>query len=342
MDGIRDRQHFLRMITDTRDVYQDDVPPELKIRNAELDAWDREIDAVEVPAEVLNTLQVVRARLEEYNSRPDRAGDPLQVYDRRWKKIVRLLRTSAFLDGRSQVSLMDAFLMVHCLWSHPDQAEAVEEIVGDTIRRHGYAIAVNLAALRREIEAYEAEIQAETRIRRVVAEDRLLPVQEEYYEFIQTDKLFEGTLLRIEEFNRLEAGEWQTVNIYDSGKVLRHRLKARKSSREHSLDISFNSVEQSYPLRTHKVERSEILLKKPHRLVEQHWNERFGVISEYIAAQQRRLAEEAPDQLRELEAHLFVDPRRAALVRANQEEVAAALHQLQLRLEKAQYGYAQM
>ena len=52
-------------------------------------------------------------------------GGAAEIHDRRWKKIVRLMRTSAFLNGRSAVHLMDCFLMEHCLWNHPEQREAI-------------------------------------------------------------------------------------------------------------------------------------------------------------------------------------------------------------------------
>lgn len=340
MGGIQQSQNFLRMITDTSDVYADEVPEEAKIANAQLDEWGQAIDAIEVPEEVLHTIQLVRHKLEEAGQKPNRATEPVRIYDRRWKKIIRLLRTAAFLNGRPQVDLMDCFLMVHCLWSQPAQREEIQETVSETIRKHGYSIAVNLNMLRKEIEQFENEVEEETRIKRTIAEDRLQPMQDEYYQFIQTEKQFQGSLIKIEEYNKLDLADFQVVNIYDEGLKLRHRLQARKSqNQQHAIQISYDGVEFTHPLKTHKVERSEVIYKEPHRLVAEFWNERYDKLMRYILEQEKRLTDDRPEEIERLEENLFVDAHRAEIVTANLREVAQALDKLKLRLEKLQHGW---
>ncbi|ART78791.1 AAA family ATPase [Oceanisphaera avium] len=43
------------------------------------------------------------------------------VSDRRWRKVVKLLKVSAFCNGDSEAGLYDAWLLPHCLWQHPEQ-----------------------------------------------------------------------------------------------------------------------------------------------------------------------------------------------------------------------------
>ncbi len=342
MTGVRENRNFLKMITDTQDVYDDPVAEELKISNKELDEWDQQINAVEVPPEVLNTIQVIRHKIDQYNEKPNRETDPIRVYDRRWKKLIRLLRTSAFLNGRKHVDLMDCFLSVHCLWSHPDQLDVLKEIVSETIRKHGYTLAVSLNQLRKEIEAFDREVDEETRIKNIIAEDKLMVVQEEYYQFVLENKPFQGDLIKITEFNKLDHNDYQVINIYDESLTLRHRLKAKKSEKEHALDIMYNSVTTTYDLKTAKKERKEVIYKKPHHLVEKHWNDLFDQLNEYIKKQQRRLNEDAPLEVQYLRKNLFVKAELSEVILANMKEVAAALDDLQLKLEKIQYAYTSL
>lgn len=147
-------------------------------------------------------------------------------------------------------------------------------------------------------------------------------------------------MIKIEEYNKLILEDFVVVNIYDEGLNLRHRLQACKSSsQQHAIQINYNGVEFTHPLKTHKVERSEIIYKKPHRLVALHWDERYKKLMQYIEKQERRLNDDQPEELRQLENNLFVEPRRAEIVKANLQEVAQALDKLKLRLEKLQYGY---
>ncbi len=342
MAGVRENRNFLRMITDTRDVYEDTIPAEVKISNSELEAWGTAIDAVEVPPEVLNTIQIIRLKLEQTHTEPRFEAPPVFVFDRRWKKLIRLLRTSAFLNGREKVDLMDCFLAVHCLWSHPDQVAVIQEVVGETIRKHGYSVAVNLNLIRKEVEAFTAEVDEETRIRHTVTEDQLERVKDLYYQFLPQEKAFQGELIKIEEFNRLDTEEYQVVNVFDGEENLRLRLKARVSQRENHIDLVYNSNETSYPLCTYKTEVVRILTKKPHPLLARHWDQRFQEMMAHIHKQEARLTEEEPAELRSLSNHLFVPADRAELVRANLREVSESLRQLKLQLEKAHFSYASL
>jgi MoxR-like ATPase len=338
LDNIRQFRNFLNMIVDTEDVYRDDIPEALKVSEAELNAWSQAIDEVAVPAEVLNTLQVVKVKLAEYNARPQ-TEEPLLIHDRRWKKIVRLLRTSAFLNGRDRVDLMDCFLMAHALWNRPAQRDLVREITTEAIRMHGYSMAINLPMLRREVDDFGREIEAETQVQYAVTEERLLLVQDEYYELVKEDNQFEGVYVPARQFQQLNLDEPQVVNFYDRELNLVNRLKALKGQGEHAIDVYYNAARIAYPLRTAKAERRQTLFKPPHALVARFWEERLQQLREYIARQEQALHTEAPPELNDLDGHLFVEADLAAVVRANLDEVKAALAQLKLQLEKLQYNW---
>ena len=94
-----------------------------------------------------------------------------------------------------------------------------------------------------------------------------------------------------------------------------------------------------YPLATVKGETTEIIFKKPHEVIVRYWEERFQQIDQYLRQQLANMDAQAPAPLQGLEDHLFVDAAYARIVRANLEEVRAALQALQLRLEKIRFSY---
>ena len=337
--NIRQFRNFLDMITDTRDVYEDGIDEALKLTEKELQDWSARIDEVELPAEVLNTIQVVKIGMETYNARPNNADKLITVHDRRWKKIVRLLRTAAFLNGRTQVDLMDCFLMVHCLWGKPSQVDIIREIVTEAIRRHGYTMAVNLQMAKREVSDFEEDVDQEIKVRHTVTEEQLMPTEDEYYELLKEDDRFEGTLIRIKQFQKLQMDEAEAVNFYDQQFNLVNRLKAQKGSRQFTVDVFYNSERYTYPLRTRKAERTQVIFKKPHPIVEKHWDERLQRLNAYLGQQLEKIQAHAPNELNHLDENLFVDAEWSEVVRANLREVSEALQNLKLRLEKVQYGY---
>ncbi len=340
--NIRRFNNFLSMIVDTSDVYEDPVEEKLKIKEGELDEWISAIDEVEVPPEVLNTIQLVKVKIEEFNAKPNNADKVIRLYDRRWKKIIRLFRTSAFLNGRNKVNLMDCFLMVDCLWNKPVQKEVVREIVSESIRKHGYSMVVNLNMLKREIADFEEDVNEEIRVKYTVAEEHLMPVQEDYYELIKDENKFEGMLVPIQQFQNLKLNEPAVTNFYDENAKLVNRLKAQKSPKENAIEVFYNSVRYSYPMKTQKLEKSNIIFKKPHAVVEQHWEERYKRLTTYIEGQEKHILENSPEELQQLEKNLFVSAELSDIVKANMEEVKEALKQLKLRLEKIQYAYASL
>ena len=339
---IRNFQNLVDMMVSTEDVYEDTIPSVLKMTKEELDGFSAAIDEVEVPPEVLNTLQLVMYKIEAFNEKPNNRERQIKIYDRRWKKIIRLLRTSAFLNGRQRVDLMDCFLMEHCLWNFPEHREVVREMVTDAVRKHGYSLAINLSALKQEVADFEKDVDQETRIRNTIVEDQLLPVHEKYYQLEKVSTQFNGELISIDQFRQLRTDEDSVTNFYDQQQNLINRIKTRKGDKENTIVTNFNGQLQSFALSCQQEERTEIIYKKPHPVVAQFWDERCKRLTHYIEQQQAQIREHEATELALLEEHLFVDSEWAEVVKANLEEVKAALQNLHLRLDKLQYTYAEV
>ncbi|PHI19652.1 ATPase [Lewinellaceae bacterium SD302] len=337
---IKRFDNFIGMITSTEDVYADEIEAGLKLREAELDDWSAAIDAVEVPAEVLNVIQLINIGISNYNAQPNHADRQIKIYDRRWKKIIRLLRASAFLNGRDKVDLMDCFLAQHCLWNTPEHREVVREIIIDSVRRHGYSLAVNLNGLKREISDFEKEVTAETQVPHVTQIDQLKPVQESYYELERAGAEFKGRYLSIEQFRQLDLEEFKGANYYDDELRLINKILTRKGSKENTVELSYNGRELILPLLTQKAEHRQLIRKEPHPVLTAHWDERMDRLNHYLAEQEKKLKENSPAELEGLAENLFVDQSLSEIVTSNLEAVRRSLQELKLRLEKVHFAYA--
>ena len=93
----------------------------------------KEIDEVDVPMKVLLAITHIRKELKDVKEPSQDVHREIYVSDRRWKNIVRLLKTSAFLHDRKEVILADLQIAVHCLWSEPDEIAPIGEIVARAI-----------------------------------------------------------------------------------------------------------------------------------------------------------------------------------------------------------------
>ena len=102
---------------------------DLKITAEEYAEWAEKICKVGVKEEVLDAISAIRKSLRAVNV--DEAAERRNIYvsDRRWKNIVRLLRTSAFMQDREEVDICDLLPIYHCLWQEPEERDAVRCIV---------------------------------------------------------------------------------------------------------------------------------------------------------------------------------------------------------------------
>lgn len=152
--GIEDLSDFDRMIS-TADESEPKMDESLAVSDEEYRQWQEQMKFVGLHYSVLEVIHSIKDKLEDYNRQLENADSlfsvALYVSDRRWKKIVRLLRASAFLQGNTEVRLSDCLLMVHCLWNETSQIDwvrdAVLTAVGESVR--GYVL--NLSGIEADL-----------------------------------------------------------------------------------------------------------------------------------------------------------------------------------------------
>ena len=127
--GIQEAKNFCSMLTNTTSDQDIAVSPELQINKEEYERWSKDIDSITLPEHVLKSINQIRQAIKSVAVTDSDERHDVYVSDRRWKKIARLLRTSAFIHGRSQVALSDLASIYHCLWQEPDERNDLRSIV---------------------------------------------------------------------------------------------------------------------------------------------------------------------------------------------------------------------
>jgi len=121
----------------------------LQITDEEYCQWNKAIDTVAVSEEVLRIINVIRKSLGSVTIAQTDERHNVYVSDRRWKKIVRLLRTSAFVHDRTEVTADDLLPVYNCLWQEPEECEGIRAIV---IRALYNDLTMGFASLRKNLE----------------------------------------------------------------------------------------------------------------------------------------------------------------------------------------------
>lgn len=134
----------------------------LQITNAELKEWKSEIDKVSLSEAAKSVISAVRkefaVRNESMSEDDKRNGELFEVGDRRWKKIVHILKTSAFLNDRAEVDLMDCQLIEYCIWNTEKQQKTAREIVEKCIQQNGLDCDTAIDEIKEQIEEFDSVI----------------------------------------------------------------------------------------------------------------------------------------------------------------------------------------
>ena len=127
-NNIEDEEVFYKMLLDNENKHVE-VPQSIKVSDNLFHEWQSRISKVAVGKDILHILTEIRKCLKALCEEEDIVPLDYYVSDRRWKKIVHLLQTSAFLNDREKVDHSDMLLLYHVLWNKTETISKVCETV---------------------------------------------------------------------------------------------------------------------------------------------------------------------------------------------------------------------
>jgi MoxR-like ATPase len=164
VDFIQNEDSFFEMIDDSNstDSINFDNDKNLLISNEDLENWRKQIDKVKLSDAARAVISAIRKELtlqnESLSDENKKNGELFVVGDRRWKKIAHILKTSAFLNDRNEVDLMDCSLIENCIWGTEKQQKKAKEIVEKCIKQNGLDCDTAIDDIQEQIGKYHKDI----------------------------------------------------------------------------------------------------------------------------------------------------------------------------------------
>lgn len=140
-----------------------------------------ELDEVQSLADKVQLTTAVKALCGEF--RHYLKVEDIQVSDRRWRKLVKLMKVSAFTSGFNETSIYDAWILPHCLWEDPEQFEGLQDLYQRLVTVDGKTYPSRLLTV---LKTWEKKLLEEQRTHKLDAKGRLLYLDREGKE--TTDK----------------------------------------------------------------------------------------------------------------------------------------------------------
>ncbi|GAB4346977.1 MAG: AAA family ATPase [Flammeovirgaceae bacterium] len=376
VEGIKSKDNFNIMISQNFHQYTDTIPQEqeIKISDKDYEEWSKKIDIIQIPDYVFSVIHAIRGYIEQYNQKEENKQNPIYISDRRWRKIVRLLRTSASLNDRESVDLMDCFLIEHCIWNEVEQIPVVSQFVRDAIQKHGYSLSLDFQELKEELDDLKKEIREECTFEKKVRVEKSVE-----YKFIGVEKSVEyknpyivGSVPSISCSNPVEksveyknpyrgedffyeveyfncrfisknifenlSNNAQNVELYNSDKTNRVNCQAKKGKDKYHIILN----NREYRLKTQLVDEEKCKTKKPHKKVEESWDSKVKKLLEMTNFMKEYIGIYRTEDLQHLRNNLFVNPELANIVESNLFDTMKEIEKFEIEIRKIQESYKKL
>ncbi|MCQ2312602.1 MAG: AAA family ATPase [Paludibacteraceae bacterium] len=119
-ESIKDETNFCNLLRVTRR-NELQIDEDVLITDELYHDWQEKIKDIRFTKPILLYIIKLRKRLAESSDEQP----AIYISDRRWAKVSKILRTSAFLNDRDTVDWSDVWLMRYCLWN---QAQDIERV----------------------------------------------------------------------------------------------------------------------------------------------------------------------------------------------------------------------
>ena len=270
--------------------------------------------------------------------------EKLYISDRRWRKIVKLLRASAFFNERTEVDVMDCVLIIDCIWDKHNQIEEVMALVTGSIAAYGYKRMISTYAIQEELDMIRQEIEQHTRIKKQEIVERAVihqdPAQNSYVRinnFWGDDPAF----IRLADFQKAQLQrQEQFIPIFEqTPKAYRpfQTLALRTSSA-----FELEGKNKKHVVESEEVEEERIINRKAPDEVQQIWTRRLKQLKERCDGDLKTLEDQKALNQRTLKHHLFVAYTHAPAVNQSLRATMDEVYQMKLELAKTQHSYESM
>ena len=349
VEGIQERGHFEDMICMVQEAGSVGPDPSLQISAEEYAECSTLIDMVSVGADILQIIHTIRCYIQRYNEKQENPSRELYISDRRWLKIIRLLRTSAYLNGRDAVDLMDCFLIQYCIWDEPSQISQTRQFVIDAISQNGYKLDLSLEDVKESIKEVRLEVFQETRTKAIASVEEL--------DFIQMEGGFKACKIKGFSFREQDCyvreEDYNSLGTEQAKKIILYNSNSRALSSSYGGFIDFSCVRggkgkkreslyvngDSYELQTKTIERKQTVIKRPHRAIVANWDKVCAEIQGKLKQAQERIDNYRLRDLHHVRTNLFVSPDFAPYVETCLDQLKKEIGRLEVEVKRLQYSY---
>lgn len=341
VDFIKNEDDFFEMIDQPahEEFKLNDEDKKLLISNTELKEWSKEIDKVtlsEVSKQVISAIRKEMTLLNDAMSDEDKKnGELFEVGDRRWKKIAHILKTSAFLNDRNEVDLMDCSLIENCIWGTEKQQKKAKEIVEKCLKENGIPCDSAIEDIQEQIEEFTTKVDEEWF-------EEVTEPESDKIVTIDNQKCFECTRNGTSEiwYITVDKGRHNLYNkyhdVYNSAKT--HQTYSNFSKNGDAITCNWDFTVNKNPEKTH-IEPKKFADISHSTLQKIFTKNNYTPISNFIKNEIDKLKDQKAKDAVPFKANLFADQSYNTSITSKIDDSIKDLEDKQVELDKQKNRY---
>lgn len=340
VDFIKNEDDFFEMIDQPahEEFKLNDEDKKLLITNTELKEWAKEIDKVSLRSskQVISAIRKEMTLLNNAMSDEDKKnGELFEVGDRRWKKIAHILKTSAFLNDRNEVDLMDCSLIENCIWGTEKQQKKAKEIVEKCLKENGIPCDSAIEDIQEQIEEFTTKVDEEW------FENITDPVSDKIVT-VDNQKCYECTRIGTSEiwYVTVDKGRHSPYNgyhdVYNSAKT--HQTYSNFSKNGDAIACKWNFTVNKNPEKTH-IEPKKFSNISHSTLQKIFTKNNYTPISNFINSEIDKLKDQKAKDAVPFKANLFADQSYNTSITSKIDDSIKELEDKQVELDKQKDRY---
>lgn len=343
VDFIQNEEDFFEMISqpnkDNFTISDDDK--KLLITNKELKEWAKEIDKINLSEVSKNVISAIRKEMlvqnEKMTDEDIKNGELFDVGDRRWKKIAHILKTSAFLNDRSDVDLMDCSLIENCIWGTKKQQQLAKTIVEKCLKENGISCDSAIEDIEEQIKDFENKINDEWfELKKSPKTDKIVSVDnQDCYECTRTGTT-EIWYVTVNE-GKHSSSYSDYHDVYDPNKSLRSSDRSFSRDGDKIYCVSDFTVNKN-PGKTYRTAKKFSDVAQ-HTLQKKFTKENYTPIEQAIENEIAKLKEQKKRDAIPFKANLFADQTYNTSISSKIDDSINALEDAKVQLDKQKNRY---
>lgn len=363
VDFIQNEDSFFEMIDDSNstdsiisDISENDK--NLLISNEDLENWRKQIDKVKLSDAARAVISAIRKELtlqnESLSDEDKKNGELFEVGDRRWKKIAHILKTSAFLNDRNEVDLMDCSLIENCIWGTEKQQKKAKEIVEKCIKQNGLDCDIAIEDIQEQIEKFDEYINTNFYVNKAKPKEYKMKdgniaykIQKikDIYSYNEITPYYLCPSYNHPGYNRTGAyyddnkeiiGDFDYYFKEDSFQINDNKVTWIDGYREEAYDVSIEMTDDDELVKDSKVFDTPDLLELRQSKADK---EKYTPIKSFIDSELKKLDDFASEKTAPYKANLFANQEYCDVIMNAVTEAKKNLQDTQVELDKKRSRY---